>query len=94
MNKLKNKWGQNFLEPLIFVKNIPIFDIKILGTKQDTIEIKYKDISYMLFKQKKETINLLLNNTDKKINIVGKTNLNVFNNLVKHQIFIEDYVLI
>ena len=94
MNKLKNKWGQNFLEPLIFVKNIPIFDIKILGTKQDTIEIKYKDISYMFFKQKKETINLLLNNTDKKINIVGKTNLNVYNNLVKHQIFIEDYVLI
>lgn len=81
-------WGQGSPEPLIYIKNIPLSNIKIMGSNKDTLKIEYKGIAYMKF-HAKDLIEEISNGN--KIDIIGRANLNEWNGMVTPQIFIDAY---
>lgn len=72
-------WGQGSPEPLIYIKNIPLSNIKIMGSNKDTLKIEYNGIAYMKF-HAKDLIEEISNGN--KIDIVGRANLNEWNGTV------------
>lgn len=85
-------YGQGNPEPLIHIKDINITknDIQILGKNQDTIKITKFGIAYMKF-HAKDFIEELAKYDNIKLEIVGRANLNVWNNIYTPQIFITNY---
>lgn len=85
-------WGQGCAEPLIHIKDINITknDIQILGKNQDTIKITKFGIAYMKF-HAKDFIEELAKYDNIKLEVVGRANLNEWNNIYTPQIFITNY---
>lgn len=90
--KHEDLYGQGNPEPLIHIKDINITknDIQILGKNQDTIKITKFGIAYMKF-HAKDFIEELAKYDNIKLEVVGRANLNEWNNIYTPQIFISNY---
>lgn len=90
--KYEDLYGQGFLEPLIYVKDINITkkDIQLLGKDKNTLKIEKSGVVYMKF-HAKQMIEDLLKYDEIKLEIVGRANLNYWNNICTPQIFITNY---
>lgn len=91
LNKYENCWGQQNDEPLIAITDLFLTpaEIEVIGKNQDTLKINKNGIIYIKFFAK-EVINKLLNYDDMKVQIIGKTNINVWQGVKSPQIIIED----
>ena len=95
IDELSNSWGQGNPEPLFHIKNLNIKpeNIKVCGSKNDTVQINTNGITLMLFKQTVEQIQELVSNPYFILEVVGTGNKNVWGGRVTPQIFIKDYEL-
>ena len=86
-------YGQGFLEPLIYVKDINITkkDIQLMGKNQDTIKIVKNGVTYIKFHAKDMIEELGQFDGDIKLEVVGRANLNEWMNTVTPQLFINSY---
>jgi len=91
---IKDTYGQMNSEPLIIVKDIPVFKNKviIMGTKKDTVKIEYNEICYIFFKAKK-FIDFLETIKEPSFNltVLGKANLNLWEGNATPQISVNDW---
>lgn len=88
-------WGKELDTPTFYVYNIKVnsSDIKVLGTKQDTLKISLDDYELMFFKLselKKEAFKLN-DKVDLNIEVVGTLNINEWRGRKTNQIFVSDY---
>ena len=88
-------WGQNNSEPLIYVPDIYITsnDIRIMGSKGDTVKIEKNGVSFIKFRAL-DMIEELNKCNEIKINIVGKPNINEWMGNQTAQVFIEAYEIV
>lgn len=91
--KANKLWGQGNNEPLIYIQNVPLTSLRVMGQNKDTLKIEANGISYMKFKATELIDQLTLNEND-RINIVGRANLNSWGGNITPQIFIDDYEII
>lgn len=86
-------WGQGNNEPIIHISNLKVtpFNVRIMGTAQDTLKIESNGISYLKFKASDLIKALKDKDNNCTIEIVGRANLNEYMGRVTPQIFIEDY---
>lgn len=91
--KANKLWGQSNNEPLIYISEVPLTSMRVMGQNKDTLKIEYNGISYMKFKATDLIDQLTLNEND-RINIVGRANLNTWGGNVTPQIFIDDYEIV
>ena len=84
-------WGQNNPQSLIAITNLYIKpdDIKIIGKNQDTIRIEKNGITYIKFRAK-DLIEKLHKWPEMCLTIVGKPNVNEWNNFITPQLSIID----
>jgi single-stranded-DNA-specific exonuclease len=89
--ELEDVWGKDVEEPFLSIKNININDceVELLGAKENTISIKYGDIKFMIFKTDKFEYEKIKN--AKKIDVVGKANINIYNDQEYPQIIVDAY---
>ena len=92
ITKHEDIWGQHNNEPLIHIKDINITksDIRIMGSKQDTVKIEKFGVAYMKF-HAKEFIEELSKYDSIKLEVVGRANLNEWGGYITPQIFITNY---
>lgn len=92
ITKHEDIWGQHNNEPLIHIKDINITksDIRIMGSKQDTVKIEKFGVAYMKF-HAKDFIEELSKYDSIKLEVVGRANLNFFAGIYTPQIFIVNY---
>lgn len=86
-------YGQQNPEPVIAITDLIVSqkDIKIIGKNSDTVRIEKNGLTYIKFKSA-ELIDELLNyNSDIKLTIVGRGNINRWGGREQPQIFIMDY---
>lgn len=94
LDKYHNLYGQGLDEPLIYIKDINITknDIRIMGKNSDTVRIEKFGIAYMKF-HAKDLIQELAEYDEIKMEIVGRPNLNCWNDTYTPQIFIDNYTI-
>ena len=88
----KDCWGQGNPEPLFCAKDIIISrdQVRVCGSKTDTVQINYQGVTFMLFKQSVESIKRFTQYPRFKLTLVGRGNKNVWGSKVSAQIFIDD----
>ncbi|MEL3959468.1 DHH family phosphoesterase [Caldifermentibacillus hisashii] len=93
ISELNDEWGKGFEEPYILVKDIPIklSNIELKGQKENVILIKYNNITYIMFKTDRDTFDKI--NNSNTISIVGRANLNIYNEVKNPQIIIDSFYL-
>lgn len=84
-------WGQNCPEPYVYIKDIPINNFQLMGTKKDTVKIVYGNMSYLKFRAKDLIEKLEKAPANSKISIVGRANINEWGGRKTPQIFIDDF---
>lgn len=88
-------FSQDNSEPLIYIKNLPLKNYEIIGKTQDTLKIKNdNNIVFIRFKDKDLIENISKDNENLFLNLVGRANINYWNNIISLQIFIDDYEII
>lgn len=87
LDKYKDIWGQGVHEPLILCKNIDVSKIQLMA--KGTMKITNGEIAFMKFFSE-ETYNNI-KNTNKKIDIIGRLNVNVWAGRKTAQVFIDNY---
>ena len=94
LDTYKQVWGQNNNEPIIYVSNLHFSkdDVTIMGKNANTIKIVKNGITYIKFfaNDMIDEINMTEGN-NLRLDVVGKTNLNIWGNYITPQIFIEQY---
>jgi len=93
IDKYSDLWSHGIEEPLIAFTgiNISTNDIAIMGEKQNTIKIKYKDIDFIkFFCTEEEVISVKEGNTI-ELDIVGKCKSNSYNGSTTAQVVISDF---
>lgn len=96
LNKYKYLYGQGIFEPLISVRNIKINkdNISILGANKNTLKIngEVPCMKFFLTDAEKDYFDdIIFNDKQVKIDIVGKGNVNLFAGSYTPQIIIEDF---
>lgn len=91
LNKHKDIWGQGVHEPLVLCKNVDASYIQLMA--KGTIKIQNKDISFMKFFSI-ETYNEIEESENKKINVIGRLNINEWAGRKTAQIFIDNYEIV
>ena len=93
ISELNDEWGKGFEEPYILVKDIPIklSNIELKGQKENVILIKHNNITYIMFKTDKDTFDKI--NSSNTMSIVGRANLNIYNEVKNPQIIIDSFYL-
>lgn len=89
----KDIWGTSNPEPLIYITDLHINneEINIIGKNKDTVQFKKNNITYIKF-HAKDLIEEIKNYGEKlKFEIVGKANINLWNDKETPQIIIENY---
>ena len=71
-----NIYGQGFNEPLIYITNVPINNVKIMGASKDTLKISYNGIDYLKFKA--STMIEDLERNDCTLNLICRANINEY----------------
>lgn len=93
INKHKDVWGKGIEEPLICIRNIELYhkDIVVMGSNGDSFKFNKSGIAFVKFKDMDFYNNLMIAEEPIYLTIVGKANVNVWNNIRTPQIFINDY---
>lgn len=93
IHNMRYLWGRGIDEPLISIKNVSFAkdDIFLMGAKENTIKMHSNEMVYMLFKTNKEIHELLTENENVTLDIVGKASINEYNGNKTAQIIIEDF---
>ena len=93
IDNYKEIWGHGNPTPLIYIKNLNLTqeNVTIIGANKDTVKITKGNISYMLFKQTKESIAKITQYPDLQLDLVGDMNVNEYYGSVTPQIFIKDF---
>lgn len=91
ITELGGVWGKDISEPLIVIEDINTDDVelKVVGKKEDTINITYNKVTFVAFKQSEESIKSLLNS--KSFSVVGKAIVNEYNGYKNYQIVVNDF---
>ena len=96
LDEYKNTWGQSNNEPMIYVSGIRITkkDVQVMGKNANTVKIVKNGITYIKFfaNDLLDEINAMPSN-EIRLDVVGKTNLNVWGSYITPQIMIEQYEL-
>jgi len=89
--ELEDVWGKDIEEPYLAIKNINIneCEVDLLGEKENTISIKNGGIKFMIFKTDKLEYEKIKN--AKKIDVIGKANINIYNDQEYPQIIVDAY---
>ena len=93
IDKHKDMWGKGIEEPLIYIRNIELChkDIIVMGSNGDSFKFNKGGIAFVKFKDMDFYNNLMITEEPIYLTIVGKANVNVWNNIRTPQIFINDY---
>ena len=93
IDKWKNIWGHGIEEPLICVKNIPVYgkEILVMGNNGDSFKFNKNGIAYVRFKDMDFYNNIACDNDIKYLTVVGKANINHWNGINAPQLMIQDY---
>ncbi len=93
IDKYNNIWSHGIEEPLIVFTgiNVSVNDIQIMGEKQNTIKIKYKEIDFIKFSCSEEEILSVKNGNTVELDIVGKCKSNEWNGNTTAQVVISDF---
>lgn len=88
-------WGKELDKPRFYIYNVRVNskDLKLMGTKEDTLKIVLDNYEIMFFKLsnlKKEMFHLD-DNVDLNINIIGTLNVNTWRGKKTNQIFVESF---
>ena len=93
IDKNKGIWGKGVEEPLLYIKNIPLYhkDIITMGTNGDSFKFIKGGIAFVKFKDLEFYNNI--NNAEEPIylNIIAKANMNYWGGHSTPQLFIQDY---
>lgn len=89
---IEQVYGQQNEEPVMAITNLNVSqnDVKIIGKNLDTLRIEKNGITYVKFRAKDLIRELKDFPGDMDITLVGKPNINTWNNSVIPQIFIID----
>ena len=89
---IEQVYGQQNEEPVMAITNLSVSqnDVKIIGKNLDTLRIEKNGITYVKFRAKDLIRELKDFPGDMDITLVGKPNINTWNNSVIPQIFIID----
>src|SRR5690606_9738104 len=92
--ELENLWGKGVEEPYLAITNINInkSNLQLIGSKKDTISLKYNGIAYIMFRQDYATYEEI--RRAKKINVIGKAGVNEYQGNVNYQVIIEGFEVI
>ena len=93
IDKWKNIWGHGIEEPLICVKNIPLYgkEILVMGNNGDSFKFSKNGIAYVRFKDMDFYNNIACDDDIKYLTVVGKANINHWNGINAPQLMIQDY---
>lgn len=93
IDKHKDIWGKGIEEPLICIRNIELYhkDIIVMGSNGDSFKFNKDGIAFVKFKDMDFYNKLMIAKEPIYLTIVGKANVNVWNNIRTPQIFINDY---
>ena len=93
IDKHKDMWGKGIEEPLICIRNIELYhkDVLTMGTNRDSIKFNKGGIAFVKFKDLEFYDKLMNAEEPIYLTIVGKANINIWNNTRTPQIFINDY---
>ena len=93
IDKYKGIWGKGVEEPLLYIKNIPLYhkDIVTMGANGDSFKFIKNGIAFVKFKDLEFYDNI--NNAEEPIylNIIAKANMNYWGGHSTPQLFIQDY---
>lgn len=91
--RLEKLWGQGFQEPYIAVTDveIPTGNIELIGKSKNVIKFKVGDVEFVKFNSSEEEHAELTEGASVKIELVGRTSLNEWNDTITPQVIIEDY---
>lgn len=86
-------WGNHIDEPLFAIENLIINseNIKLMGTKKNTIKFVYKGIIFIKFKTNEDTYNSIIKEKQNKFTIIGRFSINEYNNIKTPQVIIENW---
>ncbi|MED4883107.1 hypothetical protein [Bacillus smithii] len=90
-------WGYKVEEPLIAIKEIEINSeqIRLIGSKKNTLKFTYEGIEYIKFFSSVEEWESLTKKGERLvIDVVGKCSLNEYRGKITPQIVIEDYEVV
>lgn len=93
IDKWKNIWGHGIEEPLICVKNIPVYgkEILVMGNNGDSFKFSKNGIAYVRFKDMDFYNNIACDDDIKYLTVIGKANINHWNGINAPQLMIQDY---
>ena len=93
IDKYKGIWGKGIEEPLLYIKNIPLYhkDIVIMGTNGDSFKFIKNGIAFVKFKDLEFYGNLMNSEEPIYLNIIAKANMNYWQGHSTPQLFIQDY---
>ena len=93
IDKYKGIWGKGVEEPLLYIKNIPLYhkDIIIMGTNGDSFKFIKNGIAFVKFKDLEFYDNIMNSEEPIYLNVVTKANMNYWNGHSTPQLFIQDY---
>ena len=93
IDKYKGIWGKGVEEPLLYIKNIPLYhkDIVIMGTNGDSFKFIKNGIAFVKFKDLEFYDNIMNSEEPIYLNVVTKANMNYWNGHSTPQLFIQDY---
>ncbi len=93
IDKYCDIWSHGIEEPLVAFSDITIGtnDINIMGEKQNTIKLKYKDIEFIKFGCSEEEVKKVKDGHSVSLDIVGKCKSNEWNGNISAQVIISDF---
>lgn len=86
-------FGNHIEEINMIFENIPLRNILVMGTNQDSIKISYNGIDYIKFKDETFIKKIMADRT-KKLKVYGRPALNIWQGKTTIQCIISDYELI
>ena len=93
IDKYKGIWGKGIEEPLLYIKNIPLYhkDIIIMGNNGDSFKFIKNGIAFVKFKDLEFYDNIMNSEEPIYLNIIAKANMNYWQGHSTPQLFIQDY---
>lgn len=83
-------FGNGIEEVKIVVKNIPLYNVFVMGVDKSSVKISCNGVDYVKFKDL-DFVEEVQSNKDKTLTIYGRLNLNEWQGRKSLQIFVSDY---
>ena len=92
ITQLRKLWGKGFDEPLIVVEDIPVnqHNFTLMGQKSAHMKILHNNVSFIKF-WIKEDDRKNFKDLPVLVTVVGRADINLWNNQINYQVIIQDY---